>query len=65
MLVNDECSSWYNRVADFLISVWKGEKKRYVAVDQGSFFIVITLQPGKLHSCGHAFGPKVVTDESH
>ena len=22
MLVNDECSSWYNEVGDFLMSVW-------------------------------------------
>ena len=23
MLINDECSSWYNRVGNFLMSVWE------------------------------------------
>ena len=27
MLVNDECSSWYNKVGDFLISVWNRKKE--------------------------------------
>ena len=24
MLINGECSSWYNRVGNFVMSVWKG-----------------------------------------
>ena len=27
MLVNDECSSWYNIVGDFLMSVWDRRKE--------------------------------------
>ena len=27
MLVNDECSSWYNKVKDFLMSVWNRRKE--------------------------------------
>ena len=27
MLVNEECSSWYNRVGDFLMSVWNKRKE--------------------------------------
>ena len=27
MLVNNECSSWYNRVGDFLMSVWDRRKE--------------------------------------
>ena len=27
MLVNDECSSWYNKVGDFLMSVWDKRKE--------------------------------------
>ena len=27
MLVNDECSSWYNKVGDFLVSVWDRRKE--------------------------------------
>ena len=27
MLINDECSSWYNRVGDFLMSVWDRRKE--------------------------------------
>ena len=27
MLVKDECSSWYNRVGDFLVSVWDRRKQ--------------------------------------
>ena len=27
MLVNDECSSWYSRVGDFLMSVWDRRKE--------------------------------------
>ena len=27
MLVNDECSSWYNKVGDFLMSVWDRRKE--------------------------------------
>ena len=27
MLVNDECSSWYNRVSSFLIAVWNRRKE--------------------------------------
>ena len=27
MLVNNECSSWYNRVGDFLVSVWDRRKQ--------------------------------------
>ena len=26
-LINDECSSWYNRVGDFLMSVWDRRKE--------------------------------------
>ena len=26
MLINDECSLWYNRVGDFLLSVWDRRK---------------------------------------
>ena len=36
MLVNNECRSWYNRVGDFLLSVWEEREKSYihVVVDQ-------------------------------
>ena len=34
MLVNDEYSSWYNRVGDFLLLVWEKKKEFYLAVDQ-------------------------------
>ena len=35
MLVNDECSSWYSRVADFLKYQFRiGEKKSYMVTDQ-------------------------------
>ena len=35
MLVNDECSSWYNKVGDFLMSVWDRRKEiLYTAMDQ-------------------------------
>ena len=27
MLVNDECSSWYDKVGDFLMSVWSRRKE--------------------------------------
>ena len=27
MLLNDECSSWYKRVGDFLVSVWNRRKE--------------------------------------
>ena len=27
MLVNDECSSWYNKVGDVLMSVWDSRKE--------------------------------------
>ena len=27
MLINDECSSWYDRVRDLLMSVWDRRKK--------------------------------------
>ena len=27
MLINDECSSWYNKVGDFLMSVWDRRKE--------------------------------------
>ena len=27
MLVNDECSSWYNKVGDFFMSVWNRRKE--------------------------------------
>ena len=27
MLINNECSSWYNRVGDFLMSVWDRRKE--------------------------------------
>ena len=27
MLVNDECSSWYNRVGNFLVSIWDRRKQ--------------------------------------
>ena len=27
MLVNDECSSWYNKVGDFLMLVWDRRKE--------------------------------------
>ena len=27
LLINDECSSWYNRVGDFLMSVWDRRKE--------------------------------------
>ena len=34
MLVYYECSSWYNRVGDFLLVVWDGRKKFYMVMDQ-------------------------------
>ena len=34
MLVNDECSSWYNRIGNFLYQFLIGEKKFYMAMDQ-------------------------------
>ena len=34
MLVNDDCRSWYNRVGNFLLSVWEERKKFYIVVDQ-------------------------------
>ena len=27
MLVNDDCSSWYNRVGNFLVSIWDRRKQ--------------------------------------
>ena len=27
LLVNNECSSWYNRVGDFLVSIWEIRKQ--------------------------------------
>ena len=27
MLINDECSSWYSGVGDFLVSVWDRRKE--------------------------------------
>ena len=27
MLINDKCSSWYNTVGDFLMSVWYSRKE--------------------------------------
>ena len=27
MIVNDDCSWWYNRVGDFLMSVWEKRKE--------------------------------------
>ena len=30
MLVNKECSSWYNRVADFWVSVWDRRKIKFM-----------------------------------
>ena len=27
ILINDECSSWYNRVGDFLILIWNSRKQ--------------------------------------
>ena len=27
MLINDQCSSWYNKVGDFLMSVWNRRKE--------------------------------------
>ena len=34
MIVNDDCSLWYNRVGDFLMSVWGEGRKFYMARDQ-------------------------------
>ena len=34
MLVNDECSSWYNKVGDFLCRFGIGGKKSCTAMDQ-------------------------------
>ena len=27
MLINDKCSPWYNRVGNFLLSVWDSRKE--------------------------------------
>ena len=32
MLGNDECSSWYNKVGDILVSVWD-RRKQFLYVD--------------------------------
>ena len=32
VLVNYECSSWYSGVGNFLMSVWDGERKFYMAM---------------------------------
>ena len=33
--VNDDCSSWYNRVGDFLMSIYGRERRKfYMAKDQ-------------------------------
>ena len=29
MLLNDECSSWYNRISDFVVSLGKEEEISY------------------------------------
>ena len=34
MMINDECSSWYNRVGNFLISVW--DKRKDILYGNGS-----------------------------
>ena len=34
MIVNDDCSSWYNRVGEFLISVW--ERRKEILYGEGS-----------------------------
>ena len=34
MLVNDECSSWYSRVGDCLMSVW--DRRKEILYDSGS-----------------------------
>ena len=34
MVINDECSSWYNRVGDFLCQFGIGGKKFYMVMDQ-------------------------------
>ena len=43
MLINDECSSWYNRVGDFLMSVW--DRRKEILYGNGSAGDVIQTTP--------------------
>ena len=42
MLINDECSSWYNKVGDFIYQFVTRRKKSYMAMDQYSRSIKTT-----------------------
>ena len=43
MLINDECSSWYNRVDDFLVSVW--DRRKEIIYGTGSVVEVSQKNP--------------------
>ena len=46
ILVNDECSPWYNRVGDFLVSIWDRRKK--LLYTDGSAFMTRQTNPTHL-----------------
>ena len=45
MLVKDECSPWYNRVGDFLVSIW--DRRKQLLYTDGSAYMIrqIKLTP--------------------
>ena len=43
ILINDECSSWYNRVGDFLVSVW--DRRKEILYGNGSVGEVSRISP--------------------
>ena len=45
-LVNDECSSWYNRVGDILLPVWDRRNEVYMAMAHW----IMSVRPNSLQS---------------
>ena len=43
MVINDECRSWYNRVGDFLMSVW--DRRKEILYGNGSVLEVSQTSP--------------------
>ena len=43
MIVNDDCSLWYNRIDDFLMSAW--ERRKEILYDEGSAYKISQNDP--------------------
>ena len=43
MVVNDNCSSWYNKIGDFLLSVW--DRRKEILYGDGSTCMVSPINP--------------------